>query len=790
MKIIRNLFYVSFVFASFASTKAQTGISDVNFTPRSILHTHINSGSGNGLQITNTTTGNGTNALGFTINSSGNDFSLINNQAGVLKFQTGNSYMMFQTNGSERLRILPNGNIGIGTTNPTYSFEVNGSMGVVGNAVFSGGYVNFGSIAGISGYGLRDSSGVLQYKHSSSGSWTAFSLPPAVPGNTEWWIRPTSALYIQPMANSNIRVYDASQTYGLWYDGGTNKYAIYARTSASDTVTSAITGFSDISGNQTYGYLGYQGKYKLTATDSVMGSAVYGVVDDPGRTAGFFRTTGNANTAANINFSNVWMANFNYVINSSATSNPSSSYSQLDVSNASLGGGQSAVVGYSMHTAASGNNGFTIGGSFVGDGNTQDSYGVKGLAYSVSGNNTGGYFFADATTSTSIGPSVGTYAESADIDAGIGVFGIGNATTAYVAPNSAGAGGAFCGERYGAYAAQNSSTAGTGYDWGQTYSGLIADATATANNAYHFGVHGKAFGAFRRTGGVIGTSSHSTLTWGSLGYINSSGVRYSGYGSATAWTNGAGKSATEKSGVAFGGYGDLYGSWFRGEVYGMAVKGERYGLYIDGKQYTNDIIAVVSPSASKATKTATYVQTSMSVDVYAKGTGVVTNNSANIQFSSEFSELISETEEVIVTITPIGRSANLYIESTSANGFVVKEEPKANVSARPQPIRFTWIAVATKKGYENPQNPDEVMQNDYDKKLEGFMFNENNTTKSAIPMWWDGQKIRFDEVPQNSSTDVVPKENQKVPASAKSTEKIKPATSQKVVINPSIPVLR
>ena len=77
MKIIRNLFYVSFVFASFASTKAQTGISDVNFTPRSILHTHINSGSGNGLQITNTTTGNGTNALGFTINSAGNDFSNI-----------------------------------------------------------------------------------------------------------------------------------------------------------------------------------------------------------------------------------------------------------------------------------------------------------------------------------------------------------------------------------------------------------------------------------------------------------------------------------------------------------------------------------------------------------------------------------------------------------------------------------------------------------------------------------------------------------------------------------------
>lgn len=767
--------YLLFI-ALFAITNlsiAQTGIGDVNFTPRSILHTHLNASSGNLLQLTNSTTGNGSNAVGFTVYSNGNDYSIKNNQ---------NGFLNLFTNGVERMRILSNGNIGIGTTTPTYSLQVSGSMGVFGNAVFSGGYVNFGSTAGLMGYGFRDSSGVLEYKHSTSGSWTPFSLPPAVPGNTEWWIRPTSALYIQPMANANIRVYDASQTYGLWYDGGSNQYAIYARTSSANPITSAVTGFSDVSGNQTYGYLGYQGDYTFTG-QTISGSAVYGVVDDPNRTAGFFRTTGNASIAANINYSNAWIANYNYVENTSSTSNPSSSYSQLDVSNASLGGGQNAIVGYSMHTAASGNSGITIGGTFVGHGNTQDSYGIRASAYATSAVNYGGYLYADATSSTDVAPSVGVYAKSADIDAGIGVLGVGNGSSALVP--TVGAGGVFCGNRYGAYATQNASTAGNGYDYGNTYSGLFANATSTANNAYHFGVHGKSIGSFLRTGGVLGTSGHATLTWGSLGYINSSGTTYGGYGTVNTWASGGGKSATGKSGVAFGGYGDLFGSWFRGEVYGMAVKGDRYGLYVDGKQYTNDIIAIVTPSASKNTKTATYVQTSMSVDVYAKGTATLVNGQANIQFDPSFSELVSTSEEVIVTVTPVGRSASLYIDRSDSQGFAVKEDRNPNEISRSNPLKFTWIAIGTKKGYENPQNPEEVMQNDYDKKLNGFMFNENDTQHSGQPMWWDGSKIRYDAIPEDRSNEIVKTKGiEKVRITTKQVEVQKPMKQSKNQTSP------
>ncbi len=773
----RNVLFLVILIGMVNLSFAQTGIGNVNFTPQSILHTHINAASGNGLQITNTTTGNASSVVGFTINSNGNDYNLTNNQAGFLKFQTGNSYMSFQTNGAERMRILDNGNIGVGLTTTSYKFDVSGNIHTSGSAVFSGPYMNFGTTEGLTGYGFRDSAGVLLYKHMNS-TWVKFSQPPTIPGNTEWWVRPTSALYIQPMANSNIRVYDAAQTHGLWYDGSSNQYAIYARTSSAAAITSAVTGFSDVAGNKTYGYLGYQGDYTY-AGQTISGSAVYGMVEDPNRTAGFFRTTGNATVAANINYSDTWIANYNYVVNSRSDYNPSASYSQLDVSNASLGGIQTAIEGWSEYTAGSGNAGITNGGYFIAKGNTQGSYGVMGTAISTSGKNIGGYF-AGATTTSS---SYGVYGKSEKVADGIGVFGIGNNTIGYLPPNSAGAGGAFSGERYGVFSIQNSSTAATGYYYGKTYAGVIAKASITGDNLYHFGVHGVADASGnsngKRSGGILGSFEDldTYCAWGSLGYHASNGTYHAGYGT-TAWTADLGKSLSNKTGVAFGGYGDLYGSWFRGEVYGMAVKGERYGLYVDGKQYTNDIITIVTPSASKSTKTATYVQTSMSVDVYAKGTGTLVNGQATVQFAPSFSELISSDEEVIVTITPIGRSANLYIDQSGTQGFVVKEGQN-NTIGRATNIKFTWIAIGTKKGYENPQNPEEVMQKDYDKKLSGFMFNENDTQHSGQPMWWDGSKIRYDAVPTDHSNIVKDqKETQKV-TNIKQIERPKPMNHKK-----------
>jgi hypothetical protein len=100
------------------SIYAQTGVSDVNFTPQSMLHVHINAASGNLLQLTNTTTGNGSNIVGFKLNYSGNDINFINNQAGFISFYTSNL---------ERMRILSGGDVGIGITAPTHRLTIQSS---------------------------------------------------------------------------------------------------------------------------------------------------------------------------------------------------------------------------------------------------------------------------------------------------------------------------------------------------------------------------------------------------------------------------------------------------------------------------------------------------------------------------------------------------------------------------------------------------------------------------------------------------------------------------------------
>jgi len=57
------------------------------------------------------------------------------------------------------------GRVGIGTPGPSHKLDVNGNIGIA-----AGGYLNFGSTDGSSGYGLKDNGGTIQYKN-SGGSW-------------------------------------------------------------------------------------------------------------------------------------------------------------------------------------------------------------------------------------------------------------------------------------------------------------------------------------------------------------------------------------------------------------------------------------------------------------------------------------------------------------------------------------------------------------------------------------------------------------------------------------------
>ncbi len=125
------------------------------------------------------------------------------------------------------------------------------------------------------------------------------------------------------------------------------------------------------------------------------GSGVFANNPAAGYTSIYGQSTGSATVAASIAYSDVWMANYNLVQNGSATFNPSSGYSQLNVTNATLGGFQSAVRGYSDRGTTAGNPGYTVGGQFTSNTQTQDAYAVVGQAYTNSTTRAGGYFEAN-----------------------------------------------------------------------------------------------------------------------------------------------------------------------------------------------------------------------------------------------------------------------------------------------------------------------------------------------------------------------------------------------------------
>jgi hypothetical protein len=286
-----------------------------------------------------------------------------------------------------------------------------------------------------------------------------------------------------------------------------------------------------------------------------------------------------------------------------------------------------------------------------------------------------------------------------------------------------------------AYMGGTSSNSGNGYSNDNVNTGAVKG-YINWGTTYSFGVAGWNYNDYTRCAGTFGSDINGSY-WGALGYRNSAGTTYGGY--ATAYGNGAGKG--EANGIGFASTGSLFGSWFKGEVYGTMIKGERMSLYVDGKSYTNDVIAQINDGAEDK-KIVTYVPTSMTVDVYMKGTGQLINGRAFIKFDEKYLNIISQTEPIIVTVSALGKSNGIYIESIKAEGFDIVEnnDGKSNVT-------FTWIAVATRKGYENPSNPEEILTEEFEENMQNFMFNENDTKNSAQPVWWDGTKLNYSPIP-------------------------------------------
>lgn len=188
-------------------------------------------------------------------------------------------------------------------------------------------------------------------------------------------------------------------TERLTIDGSNGNVVIGTSTISSTTKLEVNSGASSdaIFGHSSNvgGTLGKEVNFSFgSPAQTLFGAGVYANNPTAGYTSMFAQSTGAATVAANISYSNVWMASYNYVDNSSATYNPSASYNQLNVTNSGLAGTQIALRGYNSRGTTSGNPGYTVGVQGIADSQNQDSFGVQGLTYTNSTTRAGGYFEA------------------------------------------------------------------------------------------------------------------------------------------------------------------------------------------------------------------------------------------------------------------------------------------------------------------------------------------------------------------------------------------------------------
>lgn len=304
-----------------------------------------------------------------------------------------------------------------------------------------------------------------------------------------------------------------------------------------------------------------------------------------------------------------------------------------------------------------------------------------------------------------------------------------------------------------------SATAGTGF---RTLAGtgprMGTQGTFTAAGSYSFGVFGSSPSITTRTGAVFGDNGGFSL--GALGYYANNGLDYAVYGFGRAYQAGiatgrpaAGGNNTsstiyndgntelaQNTNIGLGIYGGVMGGWVRGLKYGFNAKGETYSLYVDGQSFTNEPVAYLMPTATDE-RVAGFMSTSLKAEVSDKGKIQLRNGRVFVAFDDNFKKVMStDLDDLIITATPQGNSAGVYISQISIEGFWIFENNNGQSN-----VNVAWTAISPVEGRQNIA--EELLSKEFDRKMDKVMYNENNTDGTAQPLWWDGTQMRWDAPP-------------------------------------------
>lgn len=293
--------------------------------------------------------------------------------------------------------------------------------------------------------------------------------------------------------------------------------------------------------------------------------------------------------------------------------------------------------------------------------------------------------------------------------------------------------------------------------------GLTASKLTNENtDAYMFGVVGEILRDTsvsgsdipRRSGGVLGDVQ---LLWGALGYKAANANTYCVYGGGgtnngniqttnTGRTLNVAAELTPNSSIGLGINGGVMGGYVKGNQYGLIAKGEEFGMYIDGNAISNKPIVMLEKGNSQ--RTISYASTSTSVDITTRGKSKLINGETFVRFDEAFKNSIdldarNFEDDLNITITANGNTNGVYVKSITKEGFYVQENQNgvSNVS-------FNWVVIGTRKGYKDGVKiSNTLIDNNFDKNINGVMVDDGDENASAKPIYFDGKNVEFKEIP-------------------------------------------
>ena len=243
--------------------------------------------------------------------------------------------------------ILDNGNVGIGTTNPTVKLDVNGNLKVSGTTNFGGVVYTWPSTAGSNGQVLTtDGSGTLSWTTASGGiggSGTANYIPKFTATTTLG----NSVIYEDESGNVGIGTKNPGEKLDvaghIWQTGTGYSVFIGERAGANDDLSSNFNVFV----GENSGYSNTSGDFNSAMGDNALYSNTTGGFNSAmGDNALESNTTGSNNTAIGNNAgSNITTGSYNVMIGANTNAPSETGDYQLNIGNTIYGNLSNGNVG-------------------------------------------------------------------------------------------------------------------------------------------------------------------------------------------------------------------------------------------------------------------------------------------------------------------------------------------------------------------------------------------------------------------------------------------------------------